>query len=104
MPWRSQTWAGLAALLVLSGCSALFSVDEEQVADGDAAPDAVLDATVSDDATADPADGAIGQPDASAVRVRMNSRGAIRMPPLASEIVDPTGLAIVDAWIVQLGL
>ncbi len=45
-----------------------------------------------------------GMPTASAVRVRMSRRDAVKMPPLGTEIVDDTGLATVDAWITQLGL
>ena len=40
-----------------------------------------------------------GDVDASAVHVRMNDRGPIGMPPLASEDVDSAGVATVDAWI-----
>jgi hypothetical protein len=40
-----------------------------------------------------------GNPEQSAVHVRMASREAIAMPPVASERVDDVGLAAVDAWI-----
>ncbi len=45
-----------------------------------------------------------GMPDASAVHVVMSSRGgtAFQMPPLATEVVDDTGLAAVRAWILGL--
>ena len=44
-----------------------------------------------------------GQPDASAIVVRMSARGTKdQMPPLATEIVDDTGLAAVRAWIAAL--
>jgi hypothetical protein len=44
--------------------------------------------------------GNAGQSD---VHYRMNQRGELtQMPPLASEIVDPTGLGAVDAWINSL--
>ncbi len=40
-----------------------------------------------------------GDPANSAVHQRMNVRGGGQMPPFATEIVDTTGVAIVDAWI-----
>lgn len=43
-----------------------------------------------------------GNPEASAVHARMATRGPIRMPPIASEVVDGDGLAAVDAWIASL--
>ncbi|HEX3695456.1 MAG TPA: hypothetical protein VH374_08695 [Polyangia bacterium] len=44
-----------------------------------------------------------GDPDNSAVMVRMQSRTEkIQMPPLATEIVDPDGVAAVRAWITSL--
>jgi mono/diheme cytochrome c family protein len=44
-----------------------------------------------------------GQPEASAVFVRMNQRGnEDQMPKLATELVDDTGLAAVRAWIESL--
>jgi hypothetical protein len=44
-----------------------------------------------------------GQPDQSAVIARMSARGNNdQMPPLATEVVDSTGLATVSAWIAGL--
>jgi hypothetical protein len=44
-----------------------------------------------------------GKPAESDVHYRMNERGTLtQMPPLASEDVDTTGLAAVDAWINSL--
>jgi hypothetical protein len=44
-----------------------------------------------------------GQPDMSAITVRMQSRGTKdQMPALATEIVDPTGIEAVRAWISSL--
>jgi hypothetical protein len=44
-----------------------------------------------------------GAPDMSAVVVRMSARmPKVQMPPLATEIVDPTGLELVRAWIASL--
>jgi len=44
-----------------------------------------------------------GLPDASAIVARMSARGTDdQMPPLATEFVDPDGLAAVRAWIASL--
>ncbi len=44
-----------------------------------------------------------GHPDQSAVIVRMSARGDMnQMPPLATEVVDPTGLDAVRQWIAGL--
>jgi cytochrome c553 len=44
-----------------------------------------------------------GDPDASAIVARMSARGNDdQMPPLATEEIDPTGLAKVRAWIASL--
>jgi len=44
-----------------------------------------------------------GDPEQSAVWYRMNARGTLaQMPPLASEVPDPAGLAAVRAWIEAL--
>jgi len=44
-----------------------------------------------------------GDPDNSAVIVRMSARGTtVQMPPLATEYVDPTGLQTVRDWIKSL--
>jgi len=44
-----------------------------------------------------------GSPDDSAIVARMAMRGSDnQMPPLATEIVDPTGLELVRAWIASL--
>ncbi len=44
-----------------------------------------------------------GDPEASDVHLRMNERGTLtQMPPLASELVDPTGLGAIEAWIESL--
>jgi len=44
-----------------------------------------------------------GLPDASAIVARMSTRGTDdQMPPLATEIVDPDGIAAVRAWIASL--
>src|SRR5262249_20128418 len=46
-----------------------------------------------------------GNPAASAVSVRMGTRGNQRqMPPVASKEVDTVGKAAVDAWITSLGM
>jgi hypothetical protein len=46
---------------------------------------------------------ASGDPDASCVAVRMGIRGTTQqMPPVGTEIVDPTGLSAVTAWIESL--
>ncbi|MBC8132791.1 MAG: hypothetical protein H7X95_07400 [Deltaproteobacteria bacterium] len=45
-----------------------------------------------------------GQPDASAIVARMQIRGSDdQMPSLATELVDPTGLATLRRWIAALG-
>lgn len=44
-----------------------------------------------------------GMPNASALRIRMNTRNAQpQMPPLGTEDVDAAALAIIDAWINSL--
>ena len=44
-----------------------------------------------------------GVPDASAIVVRMSTRGTDdQMPPLATELVDPDGIAAVRAWVASL--
>ena len=44
-----------------------------------------------------------GQPDSSALIARMDMRGSDnQMPPLATELVDPTGIDAVRAWIASL--
>jgi cytochrome c553 len=44
-----------------------------------------------------------GDPDASAIVARMSARGTDdQMPPLATEEIDPTGIAAVRAWIGSL--
>jgi hypothetical protein len=43
-----------------------------------------------------------GHPEASAIYARMNRRGKDQMPPLATEILDDSGLATVQAWIASL--
>jgi mono/diheme cytochrome c family protein len=44
-----------------------------------------------------------GYPESSAVVARMSARGTdAQMPPLATEFVDPDGLAAVSAWIASL--
>ena len=44
-----------------------------------------------------------GDPDNSAVFVRMSSRAAnVEMPPLATEYVDPTGMGLLRSWILSL--
>lgn len=54
-----------------------------------------------------PVDGAsalieAGMPEASDVHTRMATLTPPRMPPVASELVDEEGLALVDAWITSL--
>ena len=45
-----------------------------------------------------------GDPTASAIVARMMTRGSEdAMPPIATEEVDPAGLAAVTAWITSLG-
>jgi hypothetical protein len=44
-----------------------------------------------------------GEPDASGIIVRMSQRGAtLQMPPLGTEVTDPTGIDKVSAWISAL--
>jgi hypothetical protein len=44
-----------------------------------------------------------GDPEASAIVARMSVRGDTnQMPPLATEVTDPTGIAKVRAWIASL--
>lgn len=44
-----------------------------------------------------------GDPESSAVLLRMRERGdKTQMPPLGSEAADPQGIAIIEAWIPQL--
>ena len=44
-----------------------------------------------------------GDPDASAIVARMSARGDDnQMPPLATEVIDPTGIAKARAWIASL--
>ncbi|MEP6653286.1 MAG: hypothetical protein ABJA82_08005 [Myxococcales bacterium] len=44
-----------------------------------------------------------GDPDASALVARMQIRGTDdQMPPLATEVVDPTGLGLLRRWIASL--
>jgi hypothetical protein len=44
-----------------------------------------------------------GDPDNSAVFVRMSSRVAnVQMPPIATELTDPTGMDLVRTWILSL--
>lgn len=38
----------------------------------------------------------------SAIHARMNSTGGIKMPPIARETLDTSGMALVDAWIQSL--
>lgn len=44
-----------------------------------------------------------GQPDGSAIVARMSARGNdAQMPPLATELVDGTGLDTIQQWISSL--
>jgi hypothetical protein len=44
-----------------------------------------------------------GSPDTSGIFVRMNARGSMdQMPPVATELKDPTGLDLVRQWIAAL--
>jgi hypothetical protein len=43
-----------------------------------------------------------GSPSTSSMHHRMNDRDAIAMPPVGSELIDDSGLAIIDAWISAL--
>ena len=44
-----------------------------------------------------------GRPDESGLLFRMRGRGAeTQMPPLGTEVVDPAGMAAVEAWIDSL--
>jgi hypothetical protein len=44
-----------------------------------------------------------GDPDRSAVLVRMASRSPLRqMPPLGTKVVDEQGVALIRAWITEL--
>lgn len=43
-----------------------------------------------------------GDPDHSQLYQRISSRGATQMPPLATEVVDPTGSATIRDWIAGL--
>jgi hypothetical protein len=40
-----------------------------------------------------------GTPDTSALSVRMHNRAGYAMPKIDSNLVDPDGMAVVDAWI-----
>jgi hypothetical protein len=44
-----------------------------------------------------------GDPDASVLVERMRRRDAFSMPPLASNVVDAAGVALVGDWIASLG-
>jgi uncharacterized repeat protein (TIGR03806 family) len=44
-----------------------------------------------------------GHPEQSVVSLRMHSRDSVQMPPLATRMTDPGGMALVDAWIASLG-
>jgi hypothetical protein len=78
------------------------------VADRDAATSGVAQSIVGKDITywrggAVKKRVAPGMPDASGVFVRMNARGTMdQMPPLATELVDPTGIELVRQWILGL--
>jgi hypothetical protein len=43
-----------------------------------------------------------GRPDDSELVIRISQRGVAQMPPLATKIVDQTGVAAIRAWIEQL--
>lgn len=43
-----------------------------------------------------------GAPEASAISVRMHNRSGYAMPKIGSNLVDPDGVAVVDAWIRDL--
>ena len=44
-----------------------------------------------------------GNPTLSALAVRMRRLDGMRMPPLASTVIDDAGVAVVDAWIQSVG-
>jgi mono/diheme cytochrome c family protein len=43
-----------------------------------------------------------GDPGASVLYLRMNTRGANQMPPFASSLVDSDGAALIGGWIESL--
>jgi hypothetical protein len=43
-----------------------------------------------------------GNPASSVMSLRMHTLGNQRMPPLATQLVDPQGIAVIDAWINSL--
>lgn len=43
-----------------------------------------------------------GMPGKSVLSLRPHSLGAVRMPPIASNVVDTAGVGVVDAWITSL--
>ena len=43
-----------------------------------------------------------GDPGNSVLLARMNDRGALAMPPIASDVVDPEGVAVLSEWITSL--
>jgi hypothetical protein len=43
-----------------------------------------------------------GNPDLSVLLARMGRRDAIGMPPIASSLADPAGVALVRQWIASL--
>jgi mono/diheme cytochrome c family protein len=44
-----------------------------------------------------------GEPDGSVLTARMDRRDAFAMPPLASNVVDAEGVALLNEWIASLG-
>ena len=43
-----------------------------------------------------------GHPERSLVSLRMHTLDADRMPDVGSQVVDPVGVSVVDAWILGL--
>ena len=45
-----------------------------------------------------------GEPEVSAISVRMHNRSGYAMPKLGSNLVDPEGMAVVDQWIREISV
>ncbi len=44
-----------------------------------------------------------GHPESSVLLYRMQHAGALRMPPLGSDVIDQNGLDLISRWIVEMG-
>jgi mono/diheme cytochrome c family protein len=85
--------------------SGVFASVDMQLWESTKTLDTVFDTTAYRTAVDEPTPGAAvdrivpGHPERSMVYVRMDTRGNGQMPPLATEIVDTTGLAHIGDWI-----